>query len=51
MKAVSKPNLNGLLGFVEEKAVGLGVPVRCSGVRVVPESAYTITIRNYRSYR
>ena len=50
MKAVSKPDLSGLLGFVEEKAVGLEVPVRCSGVRVVSKSTYTITITNYRTY-
>jgi len=39
-----------LLGFVEEKAVGLEVPVRCSGFRVVSKSAYTITATYYRCY-
>ena len=50
MKAISKPDLSGLLGFVVEKDVGLEVPVICSGVRVVSKSTYTITITNYRSY-
>ena len=46
MKAVSKPDLSGLLGFVDEKAVGLEVPVICGGVRVVSKSTYTITFTN-----
>ena len=50
MKAVSKPDLSELLGFVEERVVGLEVPVRCSGVRVVSKSAYTIKFTNYRSF-
>ena len=39
-----------LLGFVEEKAVGLEVPVRCSGFRVVSKFTYMITTTYYRCY-